>query len=126
MVKKSNEECFVYLRILLRLRHEESPVNKQISHNVVKTMAIVSLAFVICLGPNKVIYFYGNIGGVVDWKGVLYRFSVVSSFANMCINPFIYAFHYQDFRSKLAHTFAFRCCVQQDRLPEVPLVSQKR
>ena len=117
--------CFLYCRIWLRLRHQESAVNKQISQNVVKTMAIVSLAFVICLGPNKVIYFYGNIGGVVDWKGVSYRCSVVSSLANMCINPFIYAFHYQDFRSKLTHVFILRCCVPQESA-EVPLVLQKR
>ena len=86
---------FVYTRIWRKFcetesTKQQSTVNELISRNAVKTMAIVSLTFVICWGPNQVLYFYSNVGGVVEWTGVLYRYSVVSALANMCINPFIY------------------------------------
>ena len=120
---------FVYIQIWRKLRNQSSKqlstVNEQISRNVVKTMAIVSLTFVICWGPNQILYFYSNVGGVVEWTGVLYRYSVVSALANMCINPFIYAFHYQDFRSKLAKIFTVHFCVPQE-LIQGPLFLQQR
>ena len=119
---------FVYTRILIKLRSggpvtaskdgkgNKETLTSRASRNVIKTMFVVSLTYLICWGPNEVLYFYNNMGGYVDWNGVLYYYTVVSALCNMCVNPFIYTFHYQDFRTKLGKMLvllcpnAFLCC----------------
>ncbi|XP_072017148.1 substance-P receptor-like [Amphiura filiformis] len=107
---------FVYTRILLKLRlvgptteiaagtareRNNRNYSEKASRNVIKTMFAVSLTYMICWGPNEILYFYSNLGGKVDWNGLFYYYTVVSALCNMCVNPFIYACHYQDFRAKL-------------------------
>ena len=112
---------FVYTQILIKLRSgrpvatskdgkgNKETLTSRTSRNVVKTMFVVSLTYLICWGPNEVLYFYNNMGGYVDWNGVLYYYTVVSALCNMCVNPFIYAFHYQDFRTKLGKIMIWFC-----------------
>ena len=99
---------YVYTRVLLKLRAvgpaatdnaQRNTYTSKASRNVIKTMFVVSFTYLICWGPNEILYFYSNMGGYVDWNGVLYYYTVVSALSNMSVNPFIYAFHYQDFRS---------------------------
>ena len=106
---------FVYIRIFKKLRSggpatrskdgkgNKETLTSRASRNVIKTMFVVSLTYLICWGPNEVLFFYNNMGGYVDWNGVLYYYTVVSALCNMCVNPFIYTFHYQDFRTKLGN-----------------------
>ncbi len=110
---------FVYTRIVYKLRSgpvttgstkgNKGSLSNRASQNVIKTMFMVSLTYLICWGPNEILYFYSNMGGYVDWNGVLYYYTVVSALCNMCVNPFIYALHYQDFRMKLGKMLVTFC-----------------
>ncbi|XP_072026673.1 allatostatin-A receptor-like [Amphiura filiformis] len=111
---------FVYTRILIKLKSSgpvtsgsskgnKRSVTNRASRNVIKTMFMVSLTYLICWGPNEILYFYSNMGGYVDWNGILYYYTVVSALCNMCVNPFIYTLNYQDFRVKLGKMMAMFC-----------------
>ena len=108
---------FVYTRILWKFKsvgpaseitagtaRERNSQNysEKASRNVIKTMVAVSVTYMVCWGPNEMFYFYSNMGGSVNWNGLFYYYTVVSALCNMCVNPIIYACHYQDFRAKLA------------------------
>ncbi|XP_038070618.1 beta-2 adrenergic receptor-like [Patiria miniata] len=106
--------AFVYSRIICKLRHARRKADadmpssgarrrlvRQASRNVIITTFLVSLTYLVCWGPNEIMYFYVNMGGVVDRSGVFYRFTVVMALVNMCVNPFIYAMCYKDFRRGL-------------------------
>ncbi|XP_033632647.1 histamine H2 receptor-like [Asterias rubens] len=102
---------FVYSRIIYKLHKASRRADmglassrtrkrlvQQASRNVIITTFLVSLTYLICWGPNELMYFYVNMGGDVNMGGVLFRSSVVMALVNMCVNPFIYAMCYKDFR----------------------------
>ncbi|XP_070537182.1 cholecystokinin receptor type A-like [Ptychodera flava] len=76
--------------------------------NVTKTMLIVSVTFAVCWSPTSIIFFADN-QEIVDihYDGPLYYFTVIMVFCNMCVNPFIYALKYKDFRAGVREIF--RC-----------------
>nr|XP_006816053.1 PREDICTED: galanin receptor type 1-like [Saccoglossus kowalevskii] len=75
--------------------------------NVVKTLLIVSITYALFWGPNQIALFHFNMGGYLDFSSDFYFFSVVLVFCNLCVNPFIYAFQYHQFRDNIS--IAFRC-----------------
>ncbi|XP_022086563.1 histamine H2 receptor-like [Acanthaster planci] len=104
--------AFVYSRIICKLRHAWRKADmprsgarrrlvRQASRNVIITTFLVSLTYLVCWGPNEITYFYVNMGGDVNMSGMFFRFTVVVALVNMCINPFIYAMCYKDFRRGL-------------------------
>ncbi|XP_072025151.1 allatostatin-A receptor-like [Amphiura filiformis] len=112
--------CFVYTRIIFKLRSSgpvisgsskegKQSLSSRASRNVIKTMFIVSLTYLICWGPNEILYFNGNMGGYIDYNGVFTYYTIVSALFNMCVNPFIYTLNYQDFRQKLGKMMAMFC-----------------
>ncbi|XP_077993834.1 galanin receptor 2b-like [Glandiceps talaboti] len=74
--------------------------------NVTKTMLIVSVTFVISWSPMSISFFVYNLGGYLDYDSFYYYFMVLLVFSNMCINPFIYAIKYKEFREGIFTIFS--------------------
>ncbi|XP_006821237.1 galanin receptor 2a-like [Saccoglossus kowalevskii] len=73
--------------------------------NIIQTLLIVAVTYIICWSPNQIVYFGFNIGFDVDFNSVFFRYGIVSVCANMCINPFIYACKLKDFREQVKKIF---------------------
>ena len=82
------------------------------SRSVLKTMVIVSLAYLVCWGPNEILYLIYNLGVDVDFNSVYFYCTVVFVLCNMCLNPIIYAFHYGELRRGV--TYACYCCATKE------------
>ena len=68
---------------------------------------IVSTAFILCTSWNQWFFFLFNLG-VFDFTALnsnFYHFSVVAMFTNCCVNPFIYAVQYDEFKNGLRKVF---------------------
>ena len=59
---------------------------------------MVGCGFLVCWTPSAVLLFVYIVGGSIDFQGVVYNFSTALAFYNSCINPFIYAAKYREFR----------------------------
>ncbi|XP_006815107.1 mu-type opioid receptor-like [Saccoglossus kowalevskii] len=109
--------AFCYVKILLKLRNSNvQPTDgnpddnknftlRRTQKNVVKILLIVSITYAICWGPNEVALLHFNLGGYLDFTSDFYLFSVALVFCNMCVNPFIYAFQYKEFRKNIPVAF---------------------
>ena len=86
--------------------------------NTIKTMFIVALFFIICLSNTQIYYLITNLGFKADWDGPYYQFTMIMSFLNCTVNPFIYLIKYQDFHKALLKSLA---CVKlyQDNESEI-------
>jgi hypothetical protein len=125
---------FAYTKIVLQLRKgvgtnrtqaSDNPqdakrerIMKRARMNVVKTLVMVAVSFVVCWSPNQIIYTMFNCGFKVDFSSTFYHFTVILAFANCCINPFIYAFQYDQFKSVL-----FRSCRKADHSRESSVIT---
>ncbi len=69
--------------------------------NIIKTLAIVSLCFVLCWVCNQMFFLLYALGYPSDFTSEFYHFSIVAMFLNCCINPFIYVAKYRDFQAGL-------------------------
>ena len=68
-------------------------------NNLMKTMMLVSLGFVVCWSCNSWYYFAYNIGAPLSFNDPFYKFSVIMVSVHCCINPFIYIINFDQFRS---------------------------
>ncbi|XP_071941260.1 somatostatin receptor type 4-like [Antedon mediterranea] len=103
---------FCYSRILSKI-HRKSQENKQhvrgrkqpyvsIKRNLVFTMLIVVIAFIITTAPNTIMYLIYNICHCFAFSTIIeHEFTVLLSTCNMCINPIIYGAKMDNFRSGL-------------------------
>ncbi|XP_070572208.1 trace amine-associated receptor 1-like isoform X2 [Ptychodera flava] len=118
---------FTYLKIFLVLRRQtkihhtdeegtgsqsnnQSRIQKDIireraKRNVVKTLVIIFVTYVICWSPNQIEYFRFNMGASVDLTSVWFKITVIMAFCNVCVNPVIYSLKYQEFRDGLKKLF---------------------
>ncbi|XP_071793555.1 rhodopsin, GQ-coupled-like [Asterias amurensis] len=85
------------------------------SRSVLRTLVIVSVTYIICWGPNEIIYLFYNLGGYVDFNGVYSNMSVVFALGNMCLNPIIYAFNYRELNNALMKLFPCTCKIRWER-----------
>ena len=112
---------FAYVRIVFRLRHGHGALRaidgrksvqlavdvrrergmRRARLNVVKTLVMVSLSFLLCWSPNQIYYTMYNLGFEVSFNHTFYHFTVIAVFLNCCINPFIYAFQYDQFKNEM-------------------------
>ncbi|XP_022093721.1 prolactin-releasing peptide receptor-like [Acanthaster planci] len=69
--------------------------------NTFKTLLLVSLAFIVCWTPNSIISILLTFGTPIDFTSVVYILSVAMVATNCCVNPFVYAFKYKQFRKAL-------------------------
>ncbi|XP_033105293.1 neuropeptides B/W receptor type 2-like [Anneissia japonica] len=95
----------VYLTILRALRNRVGDGSSAVSAssaarrmNIIKTMVIVSVTYVICWTPNQIAFVNFTLGGGLDINEPVYYTVVAMSLCNICINPIIYTFKYNDFK----------------------------
>src|SRR6218665_188846 len=86
--------------------HSTDPKISRARRNIIKTLFIVVLAFVICSSFKEFLLSMTVFGDVpLDLSGLTYNVSLVLSYLNCCNDPFIYAFHYEEFRVGLRKLF---------------------
>ncbi|XP_033107448.1 histamine H2 receptor-like [Anneissia japonica] len=102
---------FVYFRIFRALRRRVGSISQGVSAisaarrlNIIRTMLIVSVTYVICWTPNQIAFINFTLGGKFNFNGPLYYITVAMSLCNICINPIIYTFKYDDFRVGMRKT----------------------
>ena len=82
-----------------------SAKDAKIRKNILKTLALVSICYIICLGPNQMYFFLLNF---YDWSygtTIFYDFSVYMVFINCVVNPFCYGAQYKEFRGQARKLF---------------------
>jgi 7 transmembrane receptor (rhodopsin family) len=68
--------------------------------NILKLLAIVSMAFFVCVGPRQGAVIAYTVGlHQVDFNGVPYLTTLGLNYFNCCVNPFIYLFQYEEFQN---------------------------
>ncbi|XP_006819709.1 galanin receptor 2a-like [Saccoglossus kowalevskii] len=72
---------------------------KRASKNVLKMLVVVFLAFILCWGPNQVMFLSFCLGFKLDFGSKLYHASVILVYTNSSVNPFIYALKYKQFQN---------------------------
>ena len=78
-----------------------SDLMTSVSKNMMKNCLFISLSFLICWSLNQFIFLFFNVS-LLDYtlfSATYYHISVVMMFSNCCLNPFIYAFQYGDFKN---------------------------
>ena len=110
-----------YSRIITHLRSRvfpqlESVGNEAVSikararRNVVKTLAIIVVCYLLCNSWNQFLFLAHNFGYPIDYAGVFYNFTVIAMFANSFINPIIYVLKYEPYQKEFRKIF-FKCGV---------------
>ncbi len=66
--------------------------------NLMKTVALVTLSFVVCWSCNQFFFLLSQSGYAMDFTGGFYHFSVFMVFLNCAANPFIYILKYKEFQ----------------------------
>ena len=83
--------------------------------NVMKTMILVNCCFFLCWVSGETLTALMALGLVKNMisLGVVYDLMVFLVFINCCINPFVYAFKYQQFQNGVKRLFCKRFTTQQ-------------
>ncbi len=76
--------------------------------NTIKTLFTVGLCFALCWTWNQINFYRSNLGYYLDFSSDTYHTTVILVYINSCINPFIYAFRYQQFQVG----FTFICAIR--------------
>ncbi|KAI0211233.1 hypothetical protein LSAT2_003949, partial [Lamellibrachia satsuma] len=95
-----------YSRMFIHLRNQVHPQAPDIGHeaevqnararrNVLKTLLLVVVGYLLCNTCNQLTFLAYNFGAPLDFSSSYYDFTVVAMFANCCINPFLYALQYR-------------------------------
>ncbi len=108
---------YTYTRILLLvIRKISAPVGQQSStsqpsqfsgakRNTIKMLFMVCVGFFLCWVWNMVYFLILNLGVPLGIGNPFYQFTVVAVFSNCCVNPFIYATQYKEFRRGIKALF---------------------
>ncbi|XP_071494131.1 histamine H2 receptor-like [Diadema antillarum] len=87
--------------------------SETVRRNVTITLLAVFIMYGICWMPNHVTFLQFGLGGPLDLTGGWYYFTLILSYLNMSINPFIYALKYKIFKEGCRRLFCNRsspCC----------------
>ena len=76
--------------------------SKRLKWNIIKTMIIVSVVFVICWCPNNIYFMVMDPNKMTSSIIVGYFPTVFMVYLNICMNPFIYAMKHEGVKQKLA------------------------
>lgn len=74
--------------------------------DVLKTMFIVCIVYLVCWIPNQVLYFHHQVIRSHDWSKAGHQFVILLAVTNVCINPLIYALKYRSFQIGLKQVFS--------------------
>ncbi|XP_033097148.1 QRFP-like peptide receptor [Anneissia japonica] len=115
---------FVYINIFYALRYRVGDVSSTINANcearrlnIIKTMVIVSVTYIVCWTPNQIAFVNFTLGGELDFHGAVYYITIAMSLVNICVNPIIYTFKYNDFRVGVRKTLP---CLKSIFTPQEP------
>ena len=75
--------------------------------NIVKTVILIGLCFIACWTSAEIRFLLYNLGYSLDFSSNIQFFSKVVLYANCSINPFIYAFKYEEFQIRIKQFFTF-------------------
>ncbi|XP_077995860.1 allatostatin-A receptor-like [Glandiceps talaboti] len=106
---------FTYIRMLMVLRNQAKlhvtnqpsitapnyDKTRRAKRNVIKTLLLVFISYIICWSPNQIEYFRYNMGALIDLNSVWFQVTIIMAFCNVCINPVVYSLKYQQFRDGL-------------------------
>ncbi|XP_072043093.1 somatostatin receptor type 4-like [Amphiura filiformis] len=70
-----------------------------------KMLLFVIITYILCWGPNQVVFFMFNMGAPINFQAMYYHISVVLAVMNSAINPFIYVFKNANFRKGVIQSF---------------------
>jgi len=82
--------------------------SKRLKWNVIKTMIIVSVVFIVCYCPNNVLFFILVRAPPTSTLVVGYYPTVFLMYLNVCMNPFIYATKHDGVKQQLARLIVCR------------------
>ena len=88
--------------------NEVSVPNARARRNVLKTLVLVVVAYLLCNSFNEISFLAFNFGAQLDFTSYYYNFTVIAMFANCCINPFLYALQYRPYQIELRKAFCKR------------------
>lgn len=124
---------YCYSRILFVVRkrsqvHAENYTNQDMAAslqtgahrsqlNVITTMLIISVAFVVCWFPNVVWYFLTLINYKIQNSDTVYYASLFLIFLNVSLNPFIYAVKHNAVKKRLRDC----CCLGRSQQTQEPI-----
>lgn len=83
------------------------------SVNVLKTMALLSVAYCLCTAPNGIWFLLYEFKVTTSIQTTFYHFTVIAMFCNCCINPFLYSFNYREFQSAAKALLCMKCRKRQ-------------
>ena len=94
---------FCYVRIVqflveMKRRSTANNLLEKAMTNIVKTLIIVCMTFVLCWIWNSVLFLMYNMGWLLDFGGWFYHFTVTAVNMNSIANPLIYTLKYEQFR----------------------------
>ena len=109
--------CYTRMFICLRNKvhphavnvgNEVSVPNARARRNVLKTLVLVVVAYLLCNSFNQISFLAFNFGAPLNFGSYYYNFTVIAMFANCCINPFLYALQYSPYQNELRKVFCKR------------------
>ncbi|XP_038068953.1 galanin receptor 2b-like [Patiria miniata] len=104
---------YTYSRIFIVIKKSANLLNgprnfiNKAKKNILVTTMLISIMFVVCWTPIEVFYVCAYISGI--WGGWLYATFTGLLACNMFVNPIIYCFKYEHFRSELKSLVIRRC-----------------
>ena len=103
--------CYVCIGYFLQKSPgvKSSRSNSKTKLNVIKTLAIVCIVFLLCWIWNSVLFLLFSIDAVtINFDGSFYHFTVTAVNINCIVNPVIYAFKYEQFKREVGKLFNLR------------------
>ena len=95
--------CYILMframgRVFIASSERETYVPK-VRNNILKTVTLVIVCFVLSLGPKEIALFISAAGIVnINLIGPMYTSFMFFNYAMCCLNPIIYLFKYEDFQ----------------------------
>lgn len=87
------------------LKKSKPTAKERARRNVLSTMFIVCVTYLVCWTPNQVLYFHHNVVHRHNWTEPFHRFTILLAASNVCTNPIIYTLKYRSFQTGLRKVF---------------------
>ncbi|XP_033123818.1 beta-2 adrenergic receptor-like [Anneissia japonica] len=83
--------------------------SQNVRKRIIKTAFLVSLAYILCWGPNEIFFLLGNFGIITSTNGVIFKITVICAACNMSLNPFLYALNCKCIRRRVLSNPKSKC-----------------